>query len=121
MTVVADLSTCELFNKDWLGSLVPVKGTSKGDTIIAIILTFLLVLFIQLLDVCGYHQFSHLLLLARFLLLQTLATSGRSFSLKDFITHPSKKELDSLLKPQLRQVIQQLEIEHEENAKKAKL
>ena len=106
MTVVADLSTCELFNEDWLGSLVPVRCTSKGDTIIAIILTFLLVLFIQLLDVCGYHQCSHLLPLARFLLLQTSATSGMFFNLEDFIAHPSKKELVLLLKPQLRQVIQ---------------
>ena len=106
MTVVADLSTCELFNEDWLGSLVPVRCTSKGDTIIAIILAFLLVLFIQLLDVCGYHQCSHLLPLARFLLLQTSATSGMSFNLEDFIAHPSKKELVLLLKPQLRQVIQ---------------
>ena len=108
-------------NVDWLGSLVLVRGTSKGDTIIAIILAFLLVLFIQLLDVCGYYQFLHLLPLARFLLLQTSATSGMSFNLEDFIAHPSKKELDSLLKPQLRQVIQRLEIEHEENAKKAEL
>ena len=43
------------------------------------------------------------------------------FSLEDFIAHPSTKELDSLLKPQLRQVIQRLEIEHEENAKKTEL
>ena len=100
---------------------MPVRGTSKGDTIIAIILAFLLALFIQLLNVCGYHQFSHLLPLAQFLLLQTSAISGMSFNLKDFIAHPSTKELDSLLKPQLRQVIQRLEIEHEENAKKAEL
>ena len=44
-----------------------------------------------------------------------------SFNLEDFIAHPSTKELDSLLKPQLRQVIQRLEIEHEENAKKNEL
>ena len=44
-----------------------------------------------------------------------------SFNLEDFITHPSKEELDSLLKPQLRQVVQRLKIEHEENAKKAEL
>lgn len=34
-----------------------------------------------------------------------LVTSGMSFNLKDFIAHPSKKGLDSLLKPQLRQVV----------------
>ena len=54
-------------------------------------------------------------------MLQTSATSGMYFSLEDFIAYPSTKELDSLLKPQLRQVIQLLEIEHEENAKKTEL
>ena len=44
-----------------------------------------------------------------------------SFILEDFIAHPSKEELDSLLKPQLRQVVQQLKIDHKENAKKAEL
>ena len=44
-----------------------------------------------------------------------------SFNLEDFIAHPSKEELDLLLKPQLRQVVQQLKIEREENAKKAEL
>ena len=54
-------------------------------------------------------------------MLQTSATSEMSFILEDFITHPSKKKLDLLLKPQLRQVVQRLELEHEENAKKAEL
>ena len=44
-----------------------------------------------------------------------------SFNLEDFIAHVSKEELDSLLKPHLRQVVQRLKIEHEENAKKAEL
>lgn len=44
-----------------------------------------------------------------------------SFNLEEFLARPSKRELDSLLKPQLRQVVRQLEIECEEHAKKAEL
>ena len=45
----------------------------------------------------------------------------KCLNLEDIIAHPLKKELDLLVKPQLRQVIQQLKIEHEENTDKAKL
>jgi len=46
-----------------------------------------------------------------------------SFNIEEFITNPSKTELDSLLKGQSRQVVQQLEItvENEKRAKKAEL
>ena len=74
--------------------------------------SFSYLFYLQLLDCCVYCQFLHLSLLAGFL----LVSSVMSFNLEDFIAHPSKEELDSLLKPQLRQVVQQLKIEHEENA-----
>ena len=46
-----------------------------------------------------------------------------SFNIEQFIANPSKTELDSLLKGQLRQVVQRLEInvENEEKAKKVEL
>ena len=46
-----------------------------------------------------------------------------SFDIEEFITHPSKRELDSLLKSQLKQVVQRLgiSVENEEKAKKAEM
>ena len=46
-----------------------------------------------------------------------------SFDIEEFIAHPSKRELDSLLKPQLKQVVQRLgiSVENEEKAKKAEM
>ena len=46
-----------------------------------------------------------------------------SFNVKEFVAHPLKWELDSLLKTQLRQVVQHLKIavDNEEKAKKAEL
>ena len=44
-----------------------------------------------------------------------------SFNLEEFIKHPSKKDLDSLLKPQLKQVAQLLNIESGEQMKKVEL
>ena len=41
-----------------------------------------------------------------------------SFNLEEFIKHPSKKDLDLLLKPQLKQVAQLLNIEPGEQMKK---
>ena len=46
-----------------------------------------------------------------------LVPSGMSFNLEDFIAYTSKEELNSLLKPQLRQVVQQLKTEHKKKAK----
>ena len=45
-----------------------------------------------------------------------------SFNIEEFIAHPSRRELDSLLKTQLRQLVQQLEIpvDNVEKAKKPK-
>ena len=80
--------------------------------------SFSFLFYLQLPDCCSYRQFLHLLPLAGSFLLMP---SVMSFNLEDFIAHPSKEELDSLLKPQLRQVVQRLKIEHEENAKKAEL
>ena len=44
-----------------------------------------------------------------------------SFNLEEFIKHPSKKDLDSLLKPQLKKVAQLLNIEPGEQMKKVEL
>ena len=44
-----------------------------------------------------------------------------SCDLEEFIKHPSKKDLDSLLKPQLKQVAQLLNIEPGEQMKKVEL
>jgi len=46
-----------------------------------------------------------------------------SFNIEEFITHPSRRELDSLLKTQLRQLVQWLEIpvDNVEKAKKVEM
>ena len=82
----------KMFNiEDWLGSLVPVKGTSKGHIVIVLFTAP------QLLWLPSPFTF---ITACQFVFI------GMSFNLKDFITHPFKEELDSLLKPQLRQVFQ---------------
>ena len=45
------------------------------------------------------------------------------FDIEEFIAYPLKRELDSLLKPQLKQVVQRLgiSVENEEKAKKAEM
>ena len=85
-----------MFNEDWLGSLVPARGTSKGDNIIAIILVFLPVLFTapRLLWLPSIFTF---ITACRFFFIG--AKWNVFFNLEDFIAHLSKEELDSLLKP----------------------
>ena len=94
---------------------MPVRGTSKGDTVIAIILVFL-VLFTapRLLWLPSIFTF---ITACQFVFI----AKWNDFYLEDFITHPLKEKLDLLLKPQLRQVVQQLKIQHEGNVKKAEL
>ena len=87
-------------NKDWLGSLVQVRGTSKDDTVFAIIFVFL-VLFTapRLLWLLSIFTF---ITACQFVF---IGAKWNVFYLEDFITHPSKEKLDLLLKPHLRQVV----------------
>ena len=92
------LSNCEVFNKNWLGSLVLVRATSKGDTVCHYSCFPSCFIYSSTTGVIitNFNNFCHLPV---FCCCKNWCQVECSLILEYFITHPPKKELDLLLKP----------------------